>query len=221
MKGEEGTAARWRQAFAGLSEQAAPRPDCPDPDRLWAAATAESPPAERHEIFDHIASCASCAAAFRLARGLSASSQEKSSQIAPFPRLQPRRWQRWSAAFAAAAAVLVLAVLLPRWWNRPELYRGGEASEILSQIPDDAPLPRGQADLRWTAGPPGSQYEIRVLTRDGREIAVESGLTEAHYRIPPSALSGVPAGTVLYWQVKALQPDGKSLGSKTFSARLE
>jgi hypothetical protein len=220
MKDEDGTAARWRQAFAGLSERAAPRPDCPEPDRIWAAASAESPPAERHEIFDHIASCASCAAAFRLARGLS---QEKSSQqdgqVELFPLIKPRSWQRWGAALAAA--VLVLAVLLPRWWNRPEPYRGGEAREILSQIPDDAPLARDQAVLRWTAGPPGSLYEVRVLTRDGREIAVESGLTEAHYQIPPSALSEVSAGTILYWQVKALQPDGKNLGSKTFSVRLE
>jgi len=220
MKDEDGTAARWRQAFAGLSEQAAPRPDCPDPDRIWAAAIAEAPPAERHEIFDHIASCASCAAAFRLARGLS---QERSSQqdgqVEPFPASQPR-WRRWGAALAAVAAVLALAVLIPRW-NRPEPYRGGESREIQSQIPDEAPLPRGQAVLRWTAGPPGSQYEVRVLTRDGREIAVESGLTEAHYQIPPPALSDVPAGTVLYWQVKALRPDGKNLGSKTFSVRLK
>jgi hypothetical protein len=219
MKDEEGTAARWRQAFAGLSERAAPRPDCPEPDRIWAAATAESPPAERHEIFDHIASCASCAAAFRLARGLS---QEKSSQqdgqVESFPVPQPR-WHRWGAALGAVAAVLILAVLIPLW-NRPDPYRGGE-SEIQSQIPENAPLPRDQAVLRWSAGPPGSLYEVHVLTREGQEILVESGLTKAHYKIPPSALSGVPADTVLYWQVKALQPDGKSLGSKTFSVRLE
>jgi hypothetical protein len=60
-----------------------------------------------------------------------------------------------------------------------------------------------------------------VLTPEGREIAVESDLTAPQYRIPPSALQGIEAGSLLYWQVKALPPDGTSVASKTFSVRLE
>ena len=61
-------------------------------------------------------------------------------------------------------------------WNRPGPYRGGESREIRSQTPEGAILPRGQADLRWTAGPPGSVYEVRVLTPEGREKLRQSAL---------------------------------------------
>jgi hypothetical protein len=172
------------------------------------------------------ASCPSCAAAFRLARGLS---QEKhreeargEAQVVPLSRPVQRPWLRWAAPLAALAAAVALVILVPGGWrNRPEPFRGGEPGEIRSHLSEGATLPRGQADLRWSAGPPGARYEVRVLTRDGREIAVESGLEAPQYRIPPSALTGAPAGTLLYWQVRALQPDGKSTVSKTFSVRLE
>ncbi|HSN85754.1 MAG TPA: hypothetical protein VL025_03305 [Thermoanaerobaculia bacterium] len=221
MNESEGSSARLREAFAALGERAAPGPACPEPDRLWAAATAESPVEERHEIIAHTASCASCAAAFRLARGLS-DEAGRAGQVVPISRFTQRPWLRWAAPLAAVAAALILAVLVPGMWrSEPSPYRGGETREILSEIPETAALPRGQADLRWTAGPPGSRYEVRVLTPEGREIAVESDLTTPQYRIPPSALQGVEAGSVLYWQVKALSPDGASVVSKTFSVHLE
>lgn len=218
----DGSSARLREAFAALGERAAPGPDCPEPDRLWAAATGEAPVEERHEIIAHTASCASCASAFRLARGLA---EEKAGQAGRIePDSQPLRgpWLRWAAPLAAVAAALVLAVLIPGMWrDEPAPYRGGESREIVAEIPEAAVLPREEALLRWSAGPPGSRYEVRVLTPEGREIAVEADLTAPRYRIPPSALEGVEAGTALYWQVKAFPPEGPSVASKTFSVRLE
>jgi hypothetical protein len=208
---ENAISARLRDAFAGLGETAAPGPDCPAPDRLWAAATGEAPLAERHEIIAHTATCASCASAFRLARGLS--EEKKEASVA-----RPS-WARWRPVIAALAAILVLAILVPGLRNKPGPYRGGQNQEIRSLM-NDAVLPRDQAELRWSPGPPGTRYEVRVLTREGAEVAVESDLEAPRYRIPPSALAGVPAGTILYWQVKALYPDGKSSASKTFEARL-
>lgn len=202
--------AQLREAFAGLGETAASRPDCPPADRLWAAATGEAPVEERHEIIAHMADCASCASAFRLARGLS--EEKKGASVVRGP------WARWTPAIGALAAVLLLAVLIPTL-RKPEPYRGGQDQEIRCLMEDEA-LSRDRAELRWSPGPPGTRYEVRVLTADGVEVAVESDLTEPLYRIPPSALGGVPAGTVLYWQVKALYPDGKSSASETFEARL-
>ena len=216
MNETEGSSARLREAFATLGERGAPGPDCPDADRLWAAAMAEGPAEERQEIVVHTASCASCAAAFRLARGLA---RDSASPAAVEPLVG--RWQRWRAPLAALAAVLLLAVLIPRVWKSgPAPYRGGETREILSNVPEGSVLPRDRAVLSWSAGPPGSRYEVRALTAGGREVAVEPGLETPEYRIPPSSLDGLPAGTVLYWQVKVLTPEGKSTVSKTFSARL-
>jgi hypothetical protein len=120
----------------------------------------------------------------------------------------------------ALAAILLLAIVVPGLWrNQPSPYRGGQDQEIRSLL-DDAVLPRDHAELRWSPGPAGTLYEVRVLTREGAEIVVESDLETPTYRIPPTALAGVPAGAILYWQVKALYPDGKSSASKTFEVKL-
>ena len=201
-----------RDAFAGLGETAVPGPDCPAPDRLWAAATGEAPVEERHEIIAHMADCASCASAFRLARGMSEEKKEASLVRGP--------WVRWTPVLGALAAVLLLAIVVPGLWRgKPGPYRGGQDQKIRSLVEQTA-LPRDQAELRWTPGPAGSRYEVRVLTRDGAEVAVEPDLEEPRYQIPRSALDGVPADAVLYWQVKVLHPDGKSSASKTFEVRL-
>lgn len=219
MSGPEGEIRRWREAFAGLSERGMPGPECPDPDRIWAAATAEGTAEERQEIIAHTATCASCAGAFRLALGLSGERDRAA-------RVEPLRvpWFRRTAPLAALAAALLVAVLVPLWraQQAPPQYRDdAERLEIRSQIAEGAILPRQQAVLRWSAGPPGSRYEVRVLTREAREVAVEGDLEKPRYQIPPAALEGIPAGTVLYWQVKTLQPDGTSGVSKTFSIRLQ
>lgn len=216
----EGNIRRWREAFAGLSERGMPGPECPDPDRIWAAATGEGTAEERQEIIAHTATCASCAGAFRLARGLS-------GERGGAARVEPLRipWFRRTAPLAAVAAALLLVVLVPVGWRAqqgPPQYRdNAERLEIQSQIAEGAVLPRQQAVLSWSAGPPGSLYEVRVLTREAREVAVESDLEEPRFQVPPAALEGIPAGTVLYWQVKTLQPDGTSGVSKTFTVRLQ
>lgn len=220
MNEPQGEIRRWREAFAGLSERGMPGPECPDPDRIWAAATGEGTAEERQEIIEHTATCASCAGAFRLALGMS----EKGDRAA---RVEPLRvpWFRRTGPLAALAAALLLVILAPAWWRTqqtPPQYRDDtETMEIRSQIAEGAVLPRQQAVLSWSAGPPGSLYEVRVLTREAREVAVESDLEEPRYQIPPAALEGLHAGTVLYWQVKTLQPDGTSGVSKTFTVRLQ
>jgi hypothetical protein len=231
MNEPEGPGARLREAFAGLSERAVPGPSCPEPDRLWAAATAEAPAEERREIVAHTATCASCAGAFRLALGLSREERgHASGKEGIAPLLAPSRpWFQRSAPLAALAAALLIAVLVPVWWRSqpvpapqyPPQYRDVETLEIRSRLAEGAALPRNQAVLSWSAGPSGSLYEVRVLTREAREIAVEAELEVPRYQIPPSALAGIPPDTILYWQVKALRPDGTNVVSKTFSIRLQ
>lgn len=228
-RGERETTLRLREAFASLGETAAPRPDCPPPDRLWAAAIGESTAEERQEVVAHMATCASCASAFRLARGLS--QEQASAQASPLTPVQPvrlikRPWVRWGAGLAAAAALVAILTPLGLWQPKPPSpqYRGerdGEVRSLVHNGEDGATLPRDRAELLWTAGPPGSRYEVRVLTRDGDEVVVESGLKSPRYLIPPSVLTDLPPGALLHWQVKVSRPDGASAQSKTFSIRLE
>jgi hypothetical protein len=217
---------RLKDAFAALGERGAPTAACPEPDRLWAAANGEGTAEERQEVIDHTAGCASCAAAFRLARGLSAEpAAAGTATVARFPTA-PRRLR--PGPLAALAAALIVAILVPLWWSRtdrtPPVLRdpgsGGEHA-VQSQIEEGAILPRDHAVLHWSAGPVGSFYEVRVSTRQAQEVAVEAGLEAPQYAIPPQSLAGYPAGTVLYWQVTVRFPDGTSVTSPTFSFKLQ
>ncbi len=233
MNEEHAQIDRLKAAFAALGESAAPTAACPEPDRLWAATAGEGTSEERQEVIDHMAGCASCATAFRLARRLAQAPADASSATpgtsATIARFPTSRWLSRPGPLAALAAVLVLAVLVPSWLIRPDrtppavrnrgTSPGGRA--IQSQLAEGAALPRDNAVLRWSAGPAGSSYEIRVSTRQAREVAVEADLETPQYRIPPESLGGVAAGTVLYWQVTTRWPDGTSGTSSTFSFKLQ
>lgn len=216
---------RLKAAFAALGEGGAPTAACPQPDRLWAAAAGEGTAEERQEVIDHMAGCASCATAFRLARSLAqAPAEATTATIVRFPVV--RRWLNRPGPLAALAAILVLAILVPSWLSRrngppPVLRNRGTNLSIQSQVPEGTALPRDQAVLRWSAGPPGSFYEIRVSTRQAQEVAVETGLETPQYRVPPESLRGYPTGTVLYWQVTTRFPGGAGVSSSTFSFRLQ
>jgi hypothetical protein len=213
-----------QRGWAALGERAVPRPDCPAPDRLWAAAAGEGTPDERQEIVLHIAGCASCAAAFRLARGLARDEGSADRGILSFSAGRRARLIRWAAPLSALAALLVIAVILPRLRPQsPPVYRGGAGSEIRSLVGSDErvpSLPRDAAELRWSPGPPGSRYEVRVLTVQGEEVILKSDLEEARYWIPATSLVRLSPGDLLYWQVTVSSPDGSRRTSPTFTLRL-
>jgi hypothetical protein len=231
MNEEHAESDRLKAAFAALGESGAPTAACPEPDRLWAAAAGEGTAEERQEVIDHMGGCASCAAAFRLARRLVQTPAEATggtdATIVRFPIM--RRWLSRPGPLAALAAVLVLAILVPSWLSRqsrtpPVLRNSGPSNgdhTIQSQLAEGAALPRDHAVLRWSAGPPGSFHEVRVSTRQAQEVAVETGLETPQYQVPPESLAGFPAGTVLYWQVTSRFPDGTSGTSPTFSFKLQ
>jgi hypothetical protein len=228
MNEERAQGDRLKAAFAALGEGGAPTAACPEPDRLWAAAAGEGTAEERQEVIDHTAGCASCATAFRLARSLAQTPAEATTAtIVRFPTA--RRWLTRPGSLAALAAILVLAILVPSWWSRqsgpPPVLRNRGTSHgdhaIESQLPEGAALPRDQAVLRWSAGPPGSFYEIRVSTRQAQEVAVETGLETPRYRVPPESFHGYPSATIFYWQVTTRFPEGTSGTSSTFSFRLQ
>jgi hypothetical protein len=171
---------------------------------------------------DHTAACAACAEAWRLAMEVTPD---------PIPAVAPPRRASvlaWPAAFAplAAAAALVLAVGAGVWLSRApgpgttSEYRGGEAGAIRSLIGDDTALGREDFRLRWTAGPAGSRYDVRVTTESLQAVADVEGLAEPEFLVPAAALSAVPPGSRLLWRVERVRPDGEREASRTFVTRL-
>jgi hypothetical protein len=123
---------------------------------------------------------------------------------------------------AAVAAAVLIPVGVKEWREGPApVYREHAKSTIAPLVAEGAALPRDGFVLRWSAGPPGTRYSVRLVRGDLEVVREENALDVPEHRVPEEALRGLPPGTVLYWRVEAHLPDGRQVVSDTFSVRLE
>jgi hypothetical protein len=221
MNNEAQQISRWRAAFA--EPDAAPDPaSCPTPETLWSAVRGELPAQQMGEVLDHVAACAACAEDWRLAAEINR--QEERAAAVP-GKVIPGRFGQWRplAAAAALAAGLLIAVGVYRTQQpvQPPIFRGNPHPGISSVLPQGQALPREAAVLRWSPLAGAVSYDVQVSTEDLRPIATAKGQTGTEYRIPPSALAGLPPGAKLLWQVDAVRPDGTHENSPTFITALQ
>jgi hypothetical protein len=203
-------------SLSALGERATPGEDCPAPERIWGTLRAELPVEERRLLVDHLARCLSCAEAWRLAIELD---PEPRPVVAPQPS--------FAALFVspvligvAATLVLTLAAGVLLWRGPEDLhepsYREASLAEIRSLLPENEPVSRANLRLRWSAGPEGSRYEVRVTTESLEAVTSAEGLREAALLVPESSLQSLPPGSRLLWQVQMRLPDGERRDSPTF-----
>jgi hypothetical protein len=127
----------------------------------------------------------------------------------------------------AAAALLALGLwidyrhLLDGRGGSPAWRGPAPAADIRSLVAEDRPLPRNALVLRWSGGEAGARYNVRVLSEDLALVARADGLETPEYRVAPAALSRLPGGTRVLWQVEAVGKDGRRRTSPTFFARVE
>lgn len=206
-----------RQAFAVHSHQTNPSA-CLAPETIWDAVHGGLPADAVRESVEHVATCASCAEEWRLARVLQ--KQEAATAAAPLgfaPRQRMRSWRNWGLA---AAAALVIGVVGLQQIHTPG-YRGDEAA-VHPQVAEGKALPRDRFLLKWSVpAPAGVTYNLKVSTEDLRTVAIAEGLKVPEYQVPASALTGLPAGAKLFWRVAADLPAGGRLESPTFVTRVQ
>jgi len=236
--------ARLREAFAADCDEPAAQGQveapCPAPERIWDALDGALDPEELRDVVDHVAVCPACAAEWRLAAAFQgelsdgATGAQESALPGSDDRVAARGQRVQIRSWLATAAVAILALGVGGiWWSSSRsgsagnegapVYRQGTEQRIDSLLPEDRPLPRDQAILRWTPGPEGSTYDVLVSTSDvtAEAIAEAAGLTKPSYQISADALADLPAGAEILWQVEAITPTGKRIASPTFVARLE
>ncbi|MBW8878904.1 MAG: hypothetical protein JF614_28460 [Acidobacteria bacterium] len=216
--------AKLRAAFTAPATAAPPPEDCPSPETIWAAVRGELPPQALREVVDHTARCAACAEDWRLAVEVDRQEAAQAAETAPGKVIVGRFGRfRQLAAAAALAAGLLVAVGVYRQAIVPSqpIYREAQQTQVRSLLPAGQPLPRQAAVLRWTPLPGAVSYDVSVSTEDLRQVATAQGQTAAEYRLPPAALSGLPAGARLLWQVDAIFPDGHHVTSPTFTTPLQ
>jgi hypothetical protein len=210
---------RLRRAFTGLAERPGAEVSDDLRERIWLAVSGELPPVERRDLVERLAWDPACAEAWRVAHELWRASQESIE-----PAVVPTRTTRWTSPWlAAAAAVLIATVGVVSLLDRSPIdeYRTSPGYTVASLVPDEMPLPRDAFRLRWTPGPDGSRYQVRVTTEDLRVLATAADLTVAELVVEPAALASLPDGATVFWQVDVSSPDGERITSRTFVVRVQ
>ena len=132
---------------------------------------------------------------------------------------------RWPPRWLAAAAALILGIaigIFSLFNRRPgDEFRASPGFVVESLVPADMALPRDAFRLRWTPGPEGSRYQVRVTTEDLQVLATVAELTASEFTIEPVVLSGLPGGASVFWQVDVSLPNGERHTSSTFITQVE
>jgi hypothetical protein len=158
--------------------------------------------------------------AWRIAHDLAR--EGASARLSAWRRTGSRR--AW-LPLALAATVVLAAGLGVVWINLlpgpSQELRTQEGGWLRSTLDEAAPLPADRLVLRWTAGPEGAVYDIRVTTEDLEIVAYAENLETPEYLVPAESLESVERGSVVYWQVTARLPDRRRVESDTFITQIE
>jgi hypothetical protein len=210
---------RLRAAFQSLGDTAQ-NPLAPeDMDRIWRAASGELPPEERRELVDRMATDPGLAESWRLAHEL-----QRGASPAQVADVHQGRW--WMQPWVAVAALVLLTVGIAVTMQRSrsgegDTLRDTRRVQVESLIPADTPLPRNAFRLRWTRGPEGSRYDVRVTTEDLRLLATAMDLSDPELVVNADALAMLTPRSRVFWQVDAKSPAGETIPSPTFVVRVE
>ncbi len=219
-----------RQAFAARPIEDAGSEDPALTDELWAIATGELTGPRARALVQRCARDPAMAELWRVTFALARESgqavdpdvvvrleTETTEHETEVPAAVERRGSvLWLGAALLAAAAAVLLVIRPTPRPVPEVdpvLRADQPSGLKAVTADDAVLPRDAFVLRWEGAPERSHYELRVETEALAPVVVAPDLGTPSFTVSPEALAGMESGTVLYWRVVAITPEGRRLES--------
>jgi hypothetical protein len=203
--------ARLSRAFAVRTQTSAPD-ECPAAESLFEAASGDGSRADREKLLDHVARCAECTEAWRIA--IEAGARPGSTH-----RVGSAPARRLPARAAALAASVLLAAGIGTWFALPG---GQQAPGYRDSVDPLAPvartsgsLSRDAFSLEWSPGPPDSTYSVRLTTADLTVLLERHGVAGSTLLVPPSVLAATKSGERLLWQVEIHLPDGRRIPSET------
>ena len=214
-----------RQAWLAMTTSATPALGCPDPDQIWDALQGSLAQKEVMAIVQHSIDCPACAEAWRIAKDMGAmDARECLQQDQPAEIIRPASWTLWRLkplALAAGLACLMVLGGTAAWlWpkrSQPEVeYRDVAQKQIQALTPEAQALPKSACLLKWTPGPVGTRYSVRVSTEQFEPISFVKGLEKAEYLVPADSLQDLQPGDSIIWQVQVFPPRGGKQISGTF-----
>lgn len=197
---------------------------CPDIESLTRVITGGAAEPEFERFLEHTALCAACTVSWRLIRALG--QQEARTEPAPELAAPASSWWKARAPLATAAALIIGVAMAALYWapsglDTHSIYRGPHGLSIRSFVPEGAVVPRGDCVLRWSAGPPGTRYNVLVTDGSLRTLAQARSLDKEEFSVPERVLAGLDRGARILWQVDATLPDGYVASSATFTLTVE
>ncbi len=209
-----------RDAFQSLGETSRREPSPEELDQIWRAMSGDLPAPDRRALVDRMSTDPALAHAWRVAHEV--------WRLAPdgTRAAVSREGRTWMRSGLAAAAVLFVAAAVGVLFqlSRPGAdgaFRDVGGYVVESLVPPDQTLPRHAFRLRWTPGPEGSRYHVRVTTEDLRVLATAGDLTVPELLLEADTFSTVVAGSQVLWQVDATLPAGETVPSPTFVTRVQ
>ena len=217
---------RLRAAFQSLGDTAREQPSAEDLDTVWRAASGDLPADQRRELVDRMSTDPSLAESWRVAHELQQGGSHGvrlQPDSAPRDAQEPREARWWSRSWVAAAALVILAIgvgiVVQRTRPADDTLRDAGQTRIESLVPSDTALPREAFRLRWTPGPAGSRYDVRVTTEDLRLLTTATDLMQPELVVNADALAMLSPGMRVFWQVDTKAP-GETISSPTFVVRV-
>jgi hypothetical protein len=191
------------------------RQDCPDPADIYEAAAGRLEHEQRLRIVDHATVCAECARAWRLAADL-----QPVRRAALEVRFPARRLGMLAAAASVVVAAGVFFILQPAQQTPPGYRDGGSLAAPESRL-EQSVMPRDAFRLRWSPGPPGATYTLRLTDTTLTPVLVETGIAASEFEVPREALDSLDSGSRLYWQVEMRLAGGTRAVSPTYPVVLQ
>jgi hypothetical protein len=204
-----------RQAFQSLGQTSREEPSAADLDQVWRAVAEQLPAEERRALVDRMARDAALAESWRVARDL----YREAPRGAGSTRVR-RSIPSWMAAAAALLVAVGIGVILRISTPVDDAFRNSD-HVVNSLVPSDAALSRDAFRLRWTPGPTGSRYHLRVTTADLKVLTTVSDLTTPEFVVSRDLLSTMTAGSQVFWQVDVVLPEGNTVSSPTFVVKVQ
>jgi hypothetical protein len=200
MTDEAEESRRLRDAFAATSPEDVPTAECPSAERIWEATRNELGPAELRQVLLHVASCAVCTEAWRLAEELESSQPD---ELAESPA-RPERGSAFGWLKLAGAAAGIVAVFLVGMTLRDQ-FTVGSSARGLSLLSEGEAISRSDCRVQWIAVE-GATYDVQVLTEGLEVLTEESGLSSPEYAVPAEVFESTGSGTVLLLHIEARRP---------------
>ena len=216
---------------AGSANAAEPTAECPDEHRIAGYVDGGLLPRDQEQVAAHLANCTHCLELVALlcttpdaATGEPALDEAVSERAQPLtaPRVERRRWT--VPSWAAAAAVLILAVPLGLQLVRVDSQSGPEHNRdqpatrtampaggllILTPSPGAA-VDANRLSIRWTGISGSPYYDVRIVT-DAGGIVTEQRVTGTTWRVPPAVV--LEPGADYFVHVDAYPQGDKAVSS--------